>query len=68
MPSTRPRGLGGLGPGVRLLERLRELCNLRAVDSGHPRMQEGRRLLCGGELGFQMFPPGSIRVQLVFHH
>ena len=30
-------------------------------------MQERRQLLCGSELGFQMFPPGRIRVQLVFH-
>lgn len=62
------QGLGGLRPGVRLLERLRELCDLRAVNAGDLRMQEGRRLLGRSELCLQLLPPGRIRVQLVLHH
>jgi hypothetical protein len=59
--------LGGLRPAVRLLKRLRQICDLCAVDPSHLRMQERGRLLRGSELGFQLLPPGSIRVQLVFH-
>jgi hypothetical protein len=59
--------LGGLRPAVSVLKRSGELCDLRAVDTGHLRMQERRRFLGGSELGFQLFPPRSIRVQLLFH-
>jgi hypothetical protein len=62
------QGFRRLRPAVRLPEGLRELRDLRAVDPGHLRMQEWGRLLRGSKLAFQLFPPGGIRVQLVFHH
>jgi hypothetical protein len=66
MASTRPRrAFGGLRPALGLLEGLGELFDLRAVDPGHLRMQERRRLLGGSELGFQLFAFGRVRVQLV---
>src|SRR5690606_29646794 len=45
-----------------------KLSDLRAVDPGHLRVQERWRLLGGGELRLELFPPGRIRVQLVLHY
>ena len=59
--------LGGLRPAVRLLERSGELCDLGAVDPGHLRMQQRRRLVGGGELGLQLLTPSGVRIHLVAH-
>ena len=52
--------LGCLGAAFGLLERLGELCDLRAVDAGHLRVQKRGRLVGRCQLRFERFPPHSL--------